>query len=297
MRATKTWLVIVSIMLAFSASPAISDSRVDELAKALTSSSEKTRLSAVAALARLNDKGALKPLVSALTDPNAQIRALAASALGSLGHKAALPALRVASTDDNDKVRTAAKAAVKAISKANGLVDETAPAPATKTAARAGRPGFGHQPRKVENRPDLYVAINSASDDSPGKHDKAARKSHGEILKRTLTTALTKSGTITMTASEGTRWNLDLRQVDLSVVKLDVVSVDANLMEVEAQLRLAVSDHKGKMLSFVSGGVKVQVAKRTFTQAQLPNLRKEALEGAMTSLVDKLIQQLRRPNA
>src|SRR3569623_1857800 len=67
--------------------------RVGDLTAMLSSSSEKTRISAVVSLAKLGDKRALKPLVTALHDPNAQVRALAATALGKLGHKAALPAL------------------------------------------------------------------------------------------------------------------------------------------------------------------------------------------------------------
>ena len=76
------------------------------------------------------------------------------------------------------------------------------------------------------------------------------------------------------------------------VVKLDVTPSGA-YMEIEASLRLAISDDKGKMLSFLSGGAKVQVPKRTFDAKYLPNLRKEALENAMRGLFDKLLAHLR----
>ena len=49
--------------------------RVGDLTAMLSSSSEKTRISAVVSLAKLGDKRALKPLVTALHDLNAQIRA------------------------------------------------------------------------------------------------------------------------------------------------------------------------------------------------------------------------------
>ena len=64
-------------------------------------------------------------------------------------------------------------------------------------------------------------------------------------------------------------------------------------MEIEAELRLAISDDKGKMLSFLSGGAKIQVPKRTFDAKYLPNLRKEALENAMRGMFDKLLKHLR----
>ena len=47
------------------------------------------------------------------------------------------------------------------------------------------------------------------------------------------------------------------------------------------------------MLSFLSGGAKVQVPKRTFDAKYLPNLRKEALENAMRGMFDKLLAHLR----
>ncbi len=50
------------------ASPARAD-HVDDLNKALSSSNEKTRMSAVLSLAKLGDKRTLKPLVTALHDP------------------------------------------------------------------------------------------------------------------------------------------------------------------------------------------------------------------------------------
>ncbi|HEV7556110.1 MAG TPA: hypothetical protein VGO00_11670, partial [Kofleriaceae bacterium] len=110
--------------------------------------------------------------------------------------------------------------------------------------------------------------------------------------KKSLATSLGKNPTVTMAAADGTRWNLDLRNVDLSVVKLEMATVD-NMIEVEAQLRLAISDDKGRMLSFLSGGAKVSVPKAKFDLRYLPNLRKEALENAMRGMFDKLLVHLR----
>jgi len=62
------------------AAPAAADPRVDELTKLLDNNSDKTRISAVVSLGRLENKAALRPLVGALQDPNAQVRAFAAAA-------------------------------------------------------------------------------------------------------------------------------------------------------------------------------------------------------------------------
>lgn len=278
--------------------PARADN-VAELTKTLTSSSnDKVRLAAVAALARLGDRSALKPLVVALHDPNPQIRAVAATALGRLGHKAALPALTQGADDPDPNVREKAKAAAIAVAKANKLADPFPTAEAVADAQppqarmKAGRAGFGHQAHAVENHPDLYVLINSSTDDSPGKADKKTRKAHGELLKQTLADSFRAQPMVTQIATEAQKWGLDPRHLDLSVTKMDVAQ-NGMYIEVEAQLRLAISDDSGKMLSFLSGGAKVQVPKRTFDAKYLPSLRKEALENAMRGMFDKLLAHLR----
>lgn len=279
--------------------PAVADDRVGELAKMLSSSSDKTRLSAVAALARLDDRATMKPLVTALRDANPQIRALAAAALGRLGHKAALPSLKSAATADVDAtVRVRAKEAAIAVAKANDLphpwptAAAAAPPPAARARKYGGRAGFGRQARAIVDRPDLFVAINSTADDSPGKTDKKARKLHGEILRDTLTSSFKATPAVTTVASEAQRFGLDPRNIDLSVTKLSVSQVGA-FIEVEAQLRLAISDRAGRMQSFLSGGAKVQVPKKTFNARYLPNLRREALENAMRGMFTKLLAHLR----
>lgn len=282
-------LIVVVATVLGRAAPAHADD-VAQLAKLLSSSSDKTRLSAVVSLARLGDKRTLKPLVTALHDPNAQVRALAATALGHLKHKAALPSLRSAATDDvNDTVRTKAREAAVAVAKANHLPDEL---PGQAAPAQARHSGFGRSPHAVADAPDLYVLVNTSSDDSPGKADKPTRKEHGEIVKQALVDSLKAAPQVTMTEADAQRWGLDPRHIDLSVVKMDVIQ-DGAYVAVDAELRLAISDDKGKMLSFCSGGAKVQVPRKNFNARFLPDLRKEALENAMKGMFDKLLAHLR----
>ncbi|HEY4240888.1 MAG TPA: HEAT repeat domain-containing protein [Kofleriaceae bacterium] len=291
---------MIAATLALAGSPVFAD-RIDDLSKQLaSSSSDKARLEAVAALSHSGDKRALKPLVTALHDPATQVRAVAATALGKLGHKAALPALHEASKDDADPVvRVRARDAMRAVAKANNLAVPTDPGEAAETAGprvttrHGGTAGFGHDAHAVAaDHPELYVLINSSADDSPGVADKAMRKTHAEFLKQTLADSLRSSPTVTTVAADAQKWGLDARHIDLSVTKLEVEQ-DGSYMAVDAQLRLAISDDNGKMLSFVSGGAKVQVPKRTFDAKYLPMLRKEALENAMRGMFDKLIGHLR----
>jgi hypothetical protein len=264
--------------------------RVGDLTAMLSSSSEKTRISAVVSLAKLGDKRALKPLVTALHDPNAQIRALAATALGKLGHKAALPALtEMAQNDADTAVRARAAEAAAMVAKANHIASDL---PSSTKQARHTS-GFGHSPHAVADKPDLYVLVKGTNDDSPGKADKITRKMNADILRQAFVDELKTAPQVTTTASVAQRWGLDARHIDLSVVKMEVVQ-NGGYVEMQTELRLAISDDTGKMLSFLSGGAKVQVPRAKFNQSALPMMRRDALEGAMRGMFDKLLAHLRQ---
>jgi hypothetical protein len=289
--------VLIAVAIATSRTPAFAGDRVDDLTQMLTSSSEKTRLSAVLSLARLGDKRTLKPLVTALHDPSAGVRAIAANALGKHGHKAALPALKAAAQDDlDDTVRTKAREAAALVAKANHITDDLdagGTAAADQGQARKKVSGFGRSPHAVEDHPDLYVTIKGTNDDSPGKTDKNTRKTHAEILKTALSDQLKVAPQVTMTATDAQRWGLDPRMIDVSVTKLELVQVGTN-MEMQAELRLAISDDKGKLISFLAGGATVQIPVAKYKPKFLPGMRKDALEGALKGMFDKLLAHLRQ---
>jgi len=274
------------------AAPAHAEERVAVLARMLKSSSEKTRLAAVLSLAKLGDRAAEKPLVTALRDKNMRVRAVAATALGRLDCGAALPTLRVlAASDAEDDVRQAASNAALKIAKSTHQRDERI-ASVDAEARRAARHGGAPVARQGEPHAELYLLINSSADDSPGRPDKIARKTHAEIVKRALVAQFKTEASITSVAAEAQRWGLIARHIDLSVTKLAATRVGA-YVEVDAQLRLAISDDSGKMLSFLSGGAKVQVPADKYQAQYLPSLRKEALESAMQGMFGKLLAHLR----
>jgi hypothetical protein len=297
-------IVVACVLLSASVAPlarvAHADS-VDELDKQLSSSSDKTRLSAVVALAKLNDKRALKPLVTALHDPNNDVRATAAVALGHLGHKAALPSLRdLAANDPDDTVRTKARAAAKLVARANHLPDDAAVAQAPQTDATQSpaptRKPTGHT---RSGHPDVYVVVKTSSDESPGNSDQDARKVHADIVRQALVDECGSHAQVTLAATDAQRWSLDTRQVDLSVIRLDVTNDDAGV-EVDAQLRLAISDRNGKMQSFLTGGAKVSLPRAKVSSDPshyLPQLEREALENAMQGMFDKLLAHLRKTSS
>jgi len=137
-----------------------------------------------------------------------------------------------------------------------------------------------------------FVVIKAANDDSPGKADKPTRKANAEILKTAILDELKAAPQVTMAEDVAARWALDARHIDLSVVRMEVVQ-SGGYIEMQTELRLAISDDTGKMLSFLSGGAKVQVPKAKFNLNALPMMRKDALEGAMRGMFDKLLAHLR----
>lgn len=289
-RAARLLLAIALAIGAPSAALGGGEDRVAELsAKLEPSRSEKERIAAVTALGRLQDKRTLKPLVDALRDKSPTVRAIAALALGKLGHRAALPALRQAQQDDDALVRKRARAAVIAVSDANGI--------AIEDVDTVGKPGFGNKPKALAARPELYVVVKSASDDTPAKgraaYDKKTRVTHAEIAKTAMNGALRANATVTGAAKDASKFGLDCNNVDVIITKLETRTV-GSYIEVEAQLRLAISDGGGKMRSFLTGGAKVQVKKSSYNTAYLPQLRREAIENAVRGILDKLLAHLRR---
>lgn len=295
-------LLVIATVAAFAAlrtAPVYAEDRVAALNRMLGSSSEKVRLSAVLALAKLGEPRVDKPLIRALHDPSSRVRSVAAAALGQLDCSAALPTLRVlARNDDDDDVRNAASAATMKITSASHSAEHGHPADraagegdalARRSAAGGERPT--HAAFTAEPHPELYVLVNSSTDDSPGTADPPTRKLHAEIIKRVLVDRLRADASITSVIADARRWSLDARHLDLSVTRLAATRA-GNVIEVGADLRIAISDDSGKILSLLSGGAKIQVPAASFDARNLPSLRREALDGAMRGMFDKLFVQL-----
>jgi hypothetical protein len=287
-------LAALAAIAALRAAPVLAEDRIAALGRMLGSSSEKVRLSAVLALAKLGEPRVDPPLIRALHDPSPRVRTVAAAALGQLDCSAALPTLRVLARSDADPdVRNAASAATMKLT-STGHADRAASA-GEGSEARRPAPG-GERPVRAafttEPHPELYVLVNSSNDESPGSADAATRKLHAETIKRALLDRLRAEPSITSAAGEARRWSLAARHLDLSVTRLAATRA-GGVIEVGAELRIAISDDSGKILSLLSGGAKIEVPAASFDARTLPALRRDALDGAMRGMFDKLFAQLR----
>lgn len=115
----------------------------------------------------------------------------------------------------------------------------------------------------------------TSSDQSESGQSAADRRANAETIKGVLDAWVSRESLATD------------HQIDVGVVKLSVDRADAGVA-VAAELRIAISDAHGKMLSVLEGTSSVLAPNRMAHAADLPGLRKEALVAATTAMLPKL---------
>jgi HEAT repeats len=261
--------------------------RVHDLSRALVHGKRaKTRVSAAISLGRLGDPRALGSLVRALGDRNHKVRAQAAAALGELGRADALPALRRARRDRNRAVRGRALAAmrrIREIEAARAASSTAAPA------ALAASPVYGIAADRDAAR-RVHVMLKSARDKSHGVEASAHQALSREMRSLMADQLESTPGVIVVPPGSGDR-AIDPYAIDMTVVKLERVE-RTTTVDVECEIRVAISTPRGKMLSLLTGGAVAQLPRATFRDEFLPELRRDALEGAVRSVHRDLIAHL-----
>ncbi len=260
----------------------------------LESKHEKERIAAAVSLGRLRDKRGIKPLVSSLTDRSRTVRAIAATALGHIGDASALPALRRAA-EDSDK--TVAKRAIASIARINTASAAT-PAPSAQpmrstrddTLARY-QIAANESPRLSRKKPALYLVVKSAADDTKSKLSSASRKKRASQVKKLVLNELADTSNVTLDVAKANELGLAAYSIDVAILKLDRAE-RGGWVEIECELRIAISDKRGKMLSFLTGGAKVQVPKATFRAEYEAMHQTEALENAVKSVYQDMLKYL-----
>lgn len=278
------WWVAAAVS-ALLAGPAHAD-RVDDLARTLgTAKSEKARISAAVELGKKKDPRGLRPLIAALSDKSNVVRAVAAGALGFLGDSAALPALRRATSDTDQTVRRRAHEAIAQLRGGGTAPRRNLPLANYKLDAR-------ESPR-LDTTPSLFVMMKSASDKSPTPAPLKTRKQREGQVKSLLLKELSRQRQVTLEKQTADQLGIEPYALDVTITRLDRAE-SGPYVEIECELRVAISNQRGKMISFLTGGAKVQVPKRTFRREYEPQLRDEALENAVKSVHQDLISYLNK---
>jgi hypothetical protein len=269
--------------------------KVHDLSRALLhGKSEKARISAAVSLGRLRDPRSVKPLVRALTDDSNVVRALAATALGQLADREALPALERASQDRDITVRRRASEAIGLIRRENEKKGGRSIAPRS----RGNMANYSIAPRepRTSGAPQVFVVLKSTTDKSIGDTPSKIRQLRATHMRSLMVDQLKRDTQVTLMASVATELGIEPYSVDVTIQKLERFE-RGQFVEIECEIRVAISNERGKMLSFLTGGAKVQVPRRTFRAQYEPQLKREALENAVKSVHGDLVKYLRnRPS-
>jgi HEAT repeats len=279
-------VLALAVALLVMASGSARADRVHDLSRALVHGKRvQTRISAAISLGRLRDPRAVGSLVRALRDRSSKVRAHAAAALGELGRADALPALRRARRDRSPTVRLRALAAMKRIRQVR-IARAASP---TAMPALAASPVYGIAADRDAAR-RVHVMLKSASDKANGAVASAHHALDREMRSLMADQLEQTPGVTVVPAGTGDR-PIDPYAIDLTVVKLERVERTATV-DVECEIRVAISTPRGKMLSLLTGGAVAQLPRATFRDEFLPELRRDALEGAVRSVHRDLIAHL-----
>jgi hypothetical protein len=286
----------MAVALGVAPEPAAADKFHDLSHALIHGKTEKARISAAVSLGRMRDRRAMKPLVRALADRSNVVRALAVSGLGHLEDPAALPALVRAQKDPDPTVKRRAAEAIAAIRAAR------TPKGGPPLARRArGRDRLAHyaiapRERRLAGQPEVFVVLKSALDKSEGRAAPRARALRAHQMRSLIVNELRRDEQVTLLSSVAVELGIEPYSVDVSILKMGR-SERGPFIEIECQLRVAVSNQRGKMLSVMTGGAKVQVPRRTFRAQYERQFQKEAMENAVKSVHQDLIKYLRsRPS-
>lgn len=292
---SRSVLIAVALLSLVIAAGDVHADKIGQLGKTLrTSRREKARISAAVSLGRLHDKRGVKPLVFALRkDSSKLVRAVSAAALGHIGDKRALPALKKAT---NDKAKTVRKRAREAVQRIEVKADERSVAAGSMTPKRRTKRAkkirmAARERPSLEGTPKVFVKLETVADKSKRKTTKKHRAWSARKLKGYMSTELRRASDVTTDIERADDLGIRKFNVDVTITEFSR-RTRGPWVEIECEVRLSVSNHRGRMLSFLTGGATVQVPKRTFKRKYETQLRKEALENAAKSMHQDLMAYL-----
>jgi hypothetical protein len=252
------------------ARPAHAAPRIEDVEDALAHDrSYKVRVDAALVLGRLRQTRSIPALIGALKDANPAVRASAAQSLGRIGSPIAKDALVKVLGDPSSHVRRSAKEAMAAL---GADVDETPPAPVP--GAPAIRPRAGKK---------LSFEIKPMGDQS--NHAGPALRSH---MRDFMLTQLRPYGDVSPPENQG------MFAVDGVIKDLSTSTRGADV-SVSCAVQLVLSRQPGGgVFLLTSGEATVQKPKRQFKPQQKSTMELEALENALRSASEDLLNQISR---
>ncbi|HEX4406442.1 MAG TPA: HEAT repeat domain-containing protein [Polyangia bacterium] len=262
--------LIVAGPVAAVARPARAAARIEDVEDALAHDrSYKVRVDAALVLGRLHQSRSIPALIGALRDPNPAVRASACQSLGRIGSPIAKDAVAKALVDPTPLVRHMAKEAMKQL---GGADTETPPPPAPGAPAIRARAGK-----------KLSFEVKPMADKSNRAGN--ALRSH---MRDFMLERLRPFGDVEPAEHQG------MYAVD-GVIKDLSTSTRGGDVEVSCAVQLVLSRQPGGgVFLLTSGEATVQRPKRQWRPQQKPGMELEALESAVRSASEDLINQISR---
>lgn len=263
--------------------------RVDDLSVTLeTDKSDKARIAAAVGLGRLADSRGVPALIRALTDENATVRGVACSALGHIGDARAIPALEKTLADESEAVRSRARDALvllrerHARESGGGAVDTATSTRRRSTPKESARAAYD------EAEPKLFVVVQTASNRTTN-----GGKPLGLKMKEVMLAALAHSPEVTLDAAVGKNNKLKQFTIDGAITQLKRIE-SGKWVEVFCEVKITVSNEKGRMVGIVTGTATLQLAKSAYRNTMEKNLLVEAMENAVNGAHQNLLGYLAR---
>jgi len=236
--------------------------------------SYKVRVDAALVLGRLRESRSIPALIGALKDPNPTVRASAARSLGQIGSPIARDAVAKALLDPVPLVRRMAKIAMKQL----GGEETSATTGGTPPAPEPGGPAIRARPGKK-----LSFEVKQMGDQS--KRAGAALRSH---MRDFIVAQLRPYGDVEPPENQG------MFAVD-GVIKELSTSARGGDVDVSCAVQLVVSRQPGGgVFLLTSGEATVERPKRQWKPQQKTGMELEALENALRSASEDLLNQISR---
>jgi hypothetical protein len=263
--------LFVAGVVASSARVARAAPRIEEVEEALAHDrSYKVRVDAAIVLGRLRQTRSIPALIGALKDGSPAVRATAAQSLGRIGSPIAKDALAKALTDPAPAVKRSARDALQAL---GGAADVETPPPPVP-GAPAIRPRAGKR---------LSFEVKAMGDQSNHAGDRL--RSH---MREFMVAQLRPYGDVAPPENQG------MYAVD-GVIKELATNTRGPDVEVNCAVQLVLSRQPGGgVFLLTSGEATVQRPKRQFKPQQRPSMEVEALDNALRSASEDLLNQISR---
>lgn len=143
-----------------------------------------------------------------------------------------------------------------------------------------------------ETTPRLHIVVQSVTDRS-NAGNQARRNERAQVLRDIMNGELGAHPTVTTDHGSAASLGLAPYALDVSIVGMSRRTAGPNV-EISCQLRIAISDSRGRMMSFVTGGATVKVPRRTFRRDYLAYHQREAMEGAFRGAQQNVVAFLTR---